>query len=370
MIKKLNFYFPCIEDGGLEKNVFALVNSLAEKEYIINFFTFEDRTKNKKFKSKFFFHKKINVITSNFIPWVNSRYLKYFFCFIRLFLFSLNNKGAIVSFQGNILPIIVAKITGKRVIIRCNTAPSKYINNNLKRLFFKFFYSLSDLILVTSNDFKKEIKKYFQLKSYVHRQSLDIQQIKRDSKVNFNFKFFEKFRGLKIINIGRLTHQKDQMTLLKAFEKLIKFRKAKLLLIGDGKDKDNLENFIIKKKINSFVKIIPYTKNPFKYVMNSDVKVLSSRFEGNPNILLEIASLKKLIISSDSKVGPSEILQSGKGGYLFKVGSVDKLCYLLRNLNVSSKLVKNKINASYDYVIKNYQKDISITFIKIIKNIK
>ena len=143
-------------------------------------------------------------------------------------MFSLNSKGAIVSFQGNILPIIVAKITGKRVIIRCNTAPSKYINNNLKRLFFKFFYSLSDLILVTSNDFKKEIKKYFQLKSYVHRQSLDIQQIKRDSKVNFNFKFFEKFRGLKIINIGRLTHQKDQMTLLKAFEKLIKFRKAKI----------------------------------------------------------------------------------------------------------------------------------------------
>ena len=66
-------------------------------------------------------------------------------------------------------------------------------------------------------------------------------------KQNFNFKFFEKFRGLKIINIGRLTHQKDQMTLLKAFEKLIKFRKAKLLLIGDGNDKDNLENFIKKE---------------------------------------------------------------------------------------------------------------------------
>ena len=94
------------------------------------------------------------------------------------------------------------------------------------------------------------------------------------------------------------------------------------------------------------------------------------KFKISSFINLISLSLKKLIISSDSKVGPSEILQSGKGGYLFKVGSVDKLCYLLRNLNVSSKLVKNKINASYDYVIKNYQKDISITFIKIIENIK
>ena len=268
------------------------------------------------------------------------------------------------------LPIIAAKITGKKVIIRCNTAPSKYVNNYIKKLFFKFFYSLSDLILVTSNDFKKEINNYFQLKSYVHRQSLDIVQIKRDSKANIKFDFFKKFNGLKIINIGRLTYQKDQMTLLKAFEKLIKYRKARLLLIGNGNDKNNLLKFIKKKRMNKFIKLIPYTKNPFKYVMVSDVKVLSSRFEGNPNILLEIACLKKLIISSDSKVGPREILQSGKGGYLYKVGSFTKLYYLLKNLRINSNNVRKKIKTSYDYVLKNYQKDISISFIKLIKNIK
>ena len=369
MKKTLNFYFPCIEDGGLEKNVFALVNSLAEKEYKINFFTYKDNTKNKKLKNKFIFHKKINIITSNFLIEVNSRYIKYFLCFFRLFFSCLTNEGIIVSFQGNILPIIVAKITGKKIIIRCNTAPSKYIDNSFKRLFFKFFYSLSNLILVTSTDFKKEIQKFFQLKSHVHRQTLDIDQIKKDSKAKCKFDFFKKFKGLKIINIGRLTYQKDQITLLKAFVKLIKHKEAKLLLIGDGNDKYTLQKFIDKKGINRLVKIIPYVKNPFKYVMASDVKVLSSRFEGNPNILLEIACLKKLIISSDSKVGPREILQSGKGGLLFKVGKIDKLYYLLRNLDINSKKIKKKINTSFNYVIKNYQKDISISFIKLIKNI-
>ena len=87
MKKHLNFYFPCIEDGGLEKNVFALVNSLARKNYKINFFTYEDATKLKKLKKKFFFHKKINVIESAFFFNINRRYLKYLFCSLRLFFF-------------------------------------------------------------------------------------------------------------------------------------------------------------------------------------------------------------------------------------------------------------------------------------------
>ena len=87
MKKILNFYFPCIEDGGLEKNVFSLVNSLAEKKYKINFFTYLDHTKNKKLRNKFVFNKKINVVTSNFLIKVNSRYLRYFFLFFSIIFF-------------------------------------------------------------------------------------------------------------------------------------------------------------------------------------------------------------------------------------------------------------------------------------------
>lgn len=370
MKKTLNFYFPCIEDGGLEKNVFALVNSLAEKNYRINFFTYIDNTKNKKLRNKFIFNKKINVVTSNFLPGVKTRYLKYFFCFLQLFFSCLKNKGIIISFQGNILPIIIAKITGKKIIIRCNTAPSKYINNSFKKSFFKYFYSLSDLILVTSKDFKAEIKKYFNLKSYVHRQTLDIKKIEKQSKTKLQFNFFKKFKGLKIINVGRLTYQKDQMTLIKAFQNLIKFRDSRLLLIGNGKDEIKLKNFIKKNNIQKHIRFIPYTTNPFNYIMMSDVKVLSSRFEGNPNILLEVACLKKLIISTNCKVGPKEILQSGKGGLLFKVGNSNQLLNLLKKLNIHSKKNKKRINTCFNFVINNYQKDISMSFLKLIKDIK
>tara|TARA_B100000035_G_C20956706_1_gene534546 strand:+ start:124 stop:420 length:297 start_codon:yes stop_codon:yes gene_type:complete len=98
--------------------------------------------------------------------------------------------------------------------------------------------------------------------------------------------------------------------------------------------------------------------------------VLSSRFEGNPNILLEIACLKKLIISSNCKVGPSEILQKGKGGILFNVGDSVSLFKILKKLNLKDSALKEKINISYRYVKNNFEKDISKKFIEIIKDIK
>ena len=101
-----------------------------------------------------------------------------------------------------------------------------------------------------------------------------------------------------------------------------------------------------------------------------NIKILSSRFEGSPNILLETACLKKLIISSDCKVGPREILQSGKGGILFNVGKFDELFKILKNINLNSKKIKNKIESSYKYISKNYKKDISQTFIQLLKRIQ
>ena len=132
--------------------------------------------------------------------------------------------------------------------------------------------------------------------------------------------------------------------------------------------KKKLDKFISKEKLNDYVKIISFDSNPFKYVALSDVKVLSSTFEGNPNILLEVACLKKLIISSNCKVGPSEILQKGKGGLLFNVGNYKQLYILLKNLKISEKSMQEKINVSHTYLQKNFKKDISIPFIKIIKS--
>ena len=77
-----------------------------------------------------------------------------------------------------------------------------------------------------------------------------------------------------------------------------------------------------------------------------------------------------MIISSNCKVGPSEILQKGRGGILYKVGDVKSLTKILKDLDVNNRISKNKINISYKYVKNNFKKDISKPFIEIIKKLK
>ena len=101
--------------------------------------------------------------------------------------------------------------------------------------------------------------------------------------------------------------------------------KLKLLIIGEGDQKENLLSYIKENNLEKIVKIKDRTENPFPYIAKSEIMILSSRFEGLPNILLEALALKKFIISSDCPTGPKEILDSGKGGFLFKVGNFKDL---------------------------------------------
>ncbi len=368
--KNLIFFYPSLEIGGLTKNLFSLINSLSKKKYYITFITFEKKNKNNNLKNKLYsFNKKINVITPKINFKTESRYIKYFFCFFVLLKCLRDNNNLLISFQSNVLAILAAKLMNSKIIIRCNTAPSKYITNNFKKFFFKLIYSFSNIILVTSNDFRHEMKKYFNLNSLVHRQSLDLNGIQLKSKKKIKFDFFDNYKYLKIINVGRLTYQKDIITLLDSFLQLLKVREARLVLVGSGTEEDKIKLYIKKNKLQKFVKIINFQSNPYPYIFKSDIKVLSSRFEGNPNILLEVACLKRLIISSNCKVGPSEILQKGKGGILFKVGDSESLYKILKNLNLKDKIIQKKINHTYNYVKKNFKKDISDPFIKIINKI-
>ena len=151
--------------------------------------------------------------------------------------------------------------------------------------------------------------------------------------------------------------------------KLIKYRAAELLLIGSGQEEAKLRLFIDDNKLSDYVKLINFTPNPFPYIKLSDVFILTSKYEGNPNILLETSILKKLIISTNCNTGPKEILQNGKGGFLVKVGDYDKIFNILVKLKLKHKIIINKIKNSYLYVRQNFKKNNTNEFINILKNL-
>ena len=152
---------------------------------------------------------------------------------------------------------------------------------------------------------------------------------------------------MKIINVGRYTHQKDQLTLLKAVNRIKNKIKFNLLLVGRGVEKDNLMKYIHENNLSKDVKLIEFQNNPFNLIKSSDVFILSSLYEGLPNVLLESQVLKKFIISSNCPTGPREILLNGKAGLLFNVGDYKKLSNLIIYYSKNKKSLSKKISIGY-----------------------
>ena len=229
-----------------------------------------------------------------------------------------NKNSVVLSFQANVYCGFLSKLFGFNLIIRSNSSPEGWSKNFIKKFFYKFGLDGADKVIVNSNDFKKIIKKKFNINSVKIYNPLNAQEIINLSKKKIKFNFFTK-DCLNLINIGRLEDQKDHLTLLRAI-KLIKDKiKVKLLIIGNGSMQNEIDKFIEKNNLKYNVKIINNINNPFPYLLKSDLFVLSSIFEGLPNVLLEALTLNKFVISTNCSTGPSEILLKGKGGFYFQL---------------------------------------------------
>ena len=184
MNKKHNliFFNPSIEGGGVEKNLFALVNDLAKINFNIFFCTFAKKIENKLFLKIFKLDKNVKIIYPSLYILKNFRFFKIIACFIKIILYNFNKNITIISFQANIFAIIAAKITKTKIIIRCNTSPDKYIKNFISKNLFYYFYSKADGIIVPSKSFRKKFSTFFNLDCYIHKQILNAKEIKIKSR--------------------------------------------------------------------------------------------------------------------------------------------------------------------------------------------
>ena len=163
------------------------------------------------------------------------------------------------------------------------------------------------------------------------------------SKAKKNSKFFNGEKHLKLINIGRFTNQKNQLLILKSIKYLKQSIPIKFLIAGRGVNYSLLKNYIIKHKLSKFVKLMNFIDNPYPLLKSADVFILSSNYEGLPNVLLEAQCLKKVIISTKCPTGPNEILLNGKAGIFFKMNDYKdlskKIYYVFNNRNKLKKKI-------------------------------
>lgn len=342
MKKKLIIFIPHINVGGVEKNLFIIANYLAKKINNISLIT-----ANKKYTKKL--DKRIKILSPKNNKWENgSMYEKYAICLFILINTILRERNYLIfSFQANWYAIIIAKVFGIKIVTRSNTAPEGWSKNNLKKKIYKIIINYADKVIVNSMEFKKSLKKYFNVNSKCIYNPLNISTISKQALVKIKpYKFYKK-DCLNLINIGRFTDQKNQLLILKSINNLKYKIPIKLLIIGRGPNYLFLRNFIKSHNLEKFVDLKKNIDNPYPYLKNSDIFILSSNYEGLPNVLLEAQYFKKLIISTKCPTGPKEILLNGRAGIFFKMNNYKDLCNKLLFVYKNKKKLKQKIETGF-----------------------
>ena len=208
---------------------------------------------------------------------------------------------------------ILSRLMGNnlKILVSERIAPSQeYGENRLKDkisiFLIKYLYPKADLIIPNSIGIKLDLISKFSInknKIRVIYNPIDIEKINylknniiKNNMLRFTF-----------ITIGRLEKQKNHQLMIEAFSK-IDDSNTQLIIIGEGKLRDELEDQITKLNLNNRIILLGRELNPYKYLNKADCFILSSNYEGFPNVLLEALSCNLPIISTDCISGPREIL--------------------------------------------------------------
>lgn len=128
-----------------------------------------------------------------------------------------------------------------------------------------------------------------------------------------------------VLAAGRLTKQKDYPTLFHAFSLLLQRRHARLVVIGEGEDRTELEALANSLGISNVLAMPGFVPNPYCWMKRARLFVLSSRWEGFANVVAEALACGVPVVSTDCPSGPAEILQGGEFGRVVPVGDPSSL---------------------------------------------
>ena len=157
----------------------------------------------------------------------------------------------------------------------------------------------------------------------------------------FSDKLSDSIKMPFILSVGRLTAQKGYDILIKAFYSVFKDIPINLIVAGEGDKRNSLDTLIRSLHLENKVFLIGNEQNPFPLYQHALFFVLSSRWEGFANVLVEALACSCPIISTDCHYGPSEVLKKGEYGILVPPENTDALALAMKNMYESEELRKS-----------------------------
>jgi glycosyltransferase involved in cell wall biosynthesis len=156
--------------------------------------------------------------------------------------------------------------------------------------------------------------------SVIYNPSVVGAETEEKAKQPLDHPWFKPDQPPVLVAVGRLQQQKDYPMLLQAFAQVRRSQPARLLILGEGKERPMLEALIRELDLEEDVGLPGFVMNPYAYMARASLFVLSSRWEGLPTVLIEALCCGTPAVSTDCPSGPREILRNGKYGKLTPVG--------------------------------------------------
>lgn len=330
-MKYILFSLEHLHCGGVERCLIELLNNIDYNKYKVDLLLFNEvgdliKEVNDNVEIKYvipnnkYNHKIINRIYKSiktrlyrFFPYLINREIK------------KNKYDVEIAYMHGYITKLISKIKSDAIKIawihtdikECKIAQS----SNLKKYLHKF-----NNIVCVSNGVKKSLDKLypeFKNKSKVIYNIIDKKRILKLSKEEVDF----KFKKNTIIGVGRFYNVKRFDLLLKA-HKLLKDDgiESNIILVGYGDSINEYKRLIAELNIEDSVEIIGFKENPYPYIANSDIFVLSSDYEGLPTVICEAMALGKPIISTKCS-GAIELIGNDEYGILCECGNE----YMIKN---------------------------------------
>lgn len=157
--------------------------------------------------------------------------------------------------------------------------------------------------------------------------------------------------GPVIVGAGRLTRQKDFHTLVQAFAQVRARRPCRLVIFGEGSERAALEQAIRECGVSGEVALPGHTANPYADMSRASVFVLSSRWEGSPNVLTEALALGVPVVATDCPSGPREILRGGQVAPLVAMGQAEEMAAAITRMLDNPPAAASLREAARDYTV-------------------
>ena len=330
---KLIFFHPYSDIGGADNSLYRLIKNLNLNDFSITFLSLNNSFLKKILNKKIKFIKlnaSRTLFTINELRTLLKKHINQ----------NKYEKVLLISNQNfaNIITIFSAYNINqiKTILIERNHLDELNFYNNIYDFFkknflkvlIKYLYIRANKVIGISKKLSRDLQNLTKKKVVtVYNPSYDAEILKQ-SRVTSSLSNKYKY----IINISRFTKRKDHKTTLLAFKIVSESLKdIKLLLIGYGPELKNIITMSKNLGIYNKIKIIKKCHNPFPFLRKSNLLILTSRYEGFGNVLVEALTLGVPAISTNCNSGPSEILLNGKGGELIPIGDYNNLSKKILN---------------------------------------